>query len=144
MKILLYPDKKLRKKAKPVQKINEKIKIIINNMFKTMLYNEGIGLAATQVDIHLQIIVIGKINNLCNPFALINPKIIKKSGYTSIEEGCLSIPKKKFFVPRYKKIKVKGINEKGKKIIFTAESLLSICIQHEIDHLIGKLILDYL
>ncbi|WP_343152586.1 peptide deformylase [Buchnera aphidicola] len=143
MKILLYPDKRLRKRAKPVQKINEKIKIIINDMFKIMECNEGIGLAATQVDIHLQIIVIGKINNLCNPFALINPKIIKKSGSSGIEEGCLSIPKKKIFVPRYEKIKIKGINEKGEKIIFTAKSLLSICIQHEIDHLIGKLIIDY-
>ncbi|WP_343189673.1 peptide deformylase [Buchnera aphidicola] len=144
MKILQYPDKRLRKKAKPIKKISEKIKKIIDNMFKTMIHNEGIGLAATQININLQIIVIGKINNICNSFALINPKIMKKSGSSSIEEGCLSIPKRKIFVPRYEKIKVKGLNLKGQKAIFTAKSLLSICIQHEIDHLKGKLIIDYL
>ncbi|CAL4325168.1 Peptide deformylase [Buchnera aphidicola (Neophyllaphis podocarpi)] len=143
-KIIKYPDKRLRKIAKPVKKINNKIKKIIQKMFLTMLYNQGIGLAATQIDINLKIIVIGNIEEKYKNIVLINPEIIEKRGRYSIEEGCLSIPHKKAFIKRYKYIKIKALDYNGKKIFIEGEKLLSVCIQHELDHLIGKLFIDYL
>ncbi|CAL4323008.1 peptide deformylase [Buchnera aphidicola] len=142
-KILKYPDKNLRKIAKPVKKINKKIKKIIHKMFNTMYLYNGIGLAATQVNINLQIIVIGIIKPLRNPLILINPKIINKKKIIMSEEGCLSVPKKFFQVPRYNYLKLYSLNHDGKKNIISAQSNLSFCIQHELDHLKGKLILDY-
>ncbi|WP_343189639.1 peptide deformylase [Buchnera aphidicola] len=144
LKILKYPDKRLRIKAKPVKKINYNIQKIINKMFKIMKKKNGIGLAATQINIHLQIIVIEKLLNINTPMVLINPKIIKKKGKIKFEERCLSIPNKKGIITRSKIIKVSTLNYFGKKYIFQAKSILSICIQHEIDHLIGKLFIDYI
>lgn len=108
-----------------------------------MYKEEGIGLAATQVNIQLQIIVVNTTKNK-NNLVLINPEIIKKEGNISIEEGCLSIPEYRAFVPRSNYIKVQAINLYGEKIEIEAESIISICIQHEIDHLKGKLFIDYL
>ncbi|QCI20618.1 peptide deformylase [Buchnera aphidicola (Brachycaudus cardui)] len=144
LKILYYPDKRLRLIAKPIDKINKSIKNIANNMLYTMYKEEGIGLAATQVNIQLQIIVINKIEQQKTNLVLINPKIIKKEGNISIEEGCLSIPDYRASVPRANYVKVQAINLYGEKIEIEAESILSICIQHEIDHLKGKLFIDYL
>lgn len=144
LKVLHYPDKRLRCIAQPVNQVNQKIHKIIHNMIKIMNKEEGIGLAATQINIPLQIIIVKKIEDRQKNLILINPKIISKSGFISIEEGCLSIPEYRAFIPRFDYIKVEAINIHGKKIEIEAESILSICIQHEIDHLIGKLFIDYL
>lgn len=145
LKILKYPDDRLRIIAKPIWNVDKKIQTIIKNMFETMYYKNGIGLAATQVNIPLQIIVIDKIDSsLSNPLTLINPKIIKKNGFISTQEGCLSIPNYYAQIPRADKITVSALNYFGKKIEINTSSILSICIQHEIDHLLGKLFIDYL
>ncbi|CAL4323393.1 peptide deformylase [Buchnera aphidicola] len=144
LKILKYPDKRLKKIAQPVKNINKKIQNIINNMFYTMYHNEGIGLAAPQVNINLQIIVIDIMkNNKKKPIVLINPKKIFASEYIHMEEKCLSIPGKKKVIIRSKNIEINAINYYGEHINIKTNSLLSICIQHEMDHLIGKLLLDY-
>ena len=144
LKILQYPDQRLRLIAKPIKKINQEIYNIANNMIDTMLQEEGIGLAATQVNIQLQIIVIQKTNQKRNNLILINPKIVEKKGNISIEEGCLSIPEYRALVPRFDYIKIQATNLNGNRIEMEAKSILSICIQHEIDHLNGKLFIDYL
>lgn len=144
LKILYYPDTRLRLIAKPIDKINQEIKKIANDMLDTMYEENGIGLAATQVNIQLQIIVVKKMETQKNNLILINPKIIKKEGSISIKEGCLSIPEYRAFIPRYNYIKVQAINLHGKKIEIEAKEIVSICIQHEIDHLEGKLFIDYL
>lgn len=144
LKILYYPDERLRKIAHPVFSISNDIKKIIKDMFDTMYFNKGIGLAATQVNINQQIIVIDLYKEDHKRLVLINPSIIKKTGLTSITESCLSIPKIHEVIPRSKKITVQSLNENGKLFKINAKNLLSICIQHEIDHLIGKLFIDYL
>ncbi|QCI27308.1 peptide deformylase [Buchnera aphidicola] len=143
LKILKYPDKRLRKIAQPVKKVNKNIKKIIHNMFETMYENKGIGLAATQVNIHLKIIVIDIMKKKYQPLILINPKKIKEQGVIKIEESCLSVPEKKKIITRSKEIEILALNYYGEKIKIIAKSLLSICIQHEMDHLIGKLLIDY-
>lgn len=144
LKILQYPDSRLRIVAKPINIITQEIKKLAYNMLDTMYIKEGIGLAATQVNVHLQMIVISKENSKQENFILINPRIIKKQGNISIKEGCLSIPEYRAFIPRSDYIKVKAINLFGKEIEIEAHSILSVCIQHEIDHLQGKLFIDYL
>lgn len=144
LKILYYPDHRLRLIAKPVKQINQKIKKIINNMIYTMHQEDGIGLAATQVNIQLQIIVTNTMSQQKKNLVLINPEIIYKEGHISIEEGCLSIPEYRASVPRFNYIKVQALNQNGEKIEMEATSIMSICIQHEIDHLKGKLFIDYL
>lgn len=144
IEILKYPDNRLRKIAKPVLKINKKIQKIINNMFETMYNKNGIGLAATQINIPLQIIVISYIHKSNDPLTLINPEIIKISKtIINTEEGCLSIPNYQRIIPRSSKITITALNRYGQKIKIQASSMLSVCIQHELDHLIGKLIIDY-
>lgn len=143
-KILIYPDKRLRKKASNINIFNISIKNIIHKMLIIMYKNKGIGLAATQINIHKKIIVIDISKNQNKPIILINPKIIKKDGNISTKEGCLSIPNKRIYVNRFKKINIKTMNYHGKTYKINADGLLSICIQHEIDHLKGKLILDYI
>jgi len=145
LKILQYPDKKLRSIAQPVNKINKNVQTIVDNMFETMYSEEGIGLAATQVNIPLQIIVISNIqNNNNDPLVLINPKITSKSGEKKVEEGCLSIPKQRAIITRSEYITINALDYFGSRIEIKANSLLAICIQHEMDHLIGKLFIDYL
>ncbi|XBC39658.1 MAG: peptide deformylase [Buchnera aphidicola (Chaetogeoica yunlongensis)] len=146
LKILKYPDYRLRKIAKPISNINSDIHKIIKDMFDTMYFYNGIGLAATQVNIPLQIIVMDVILESTNPITLINPKIIKKHGTIITQEGCLSIPYYQEKITRAKEITVDAFNSTGKKIkIHTKENFtLSICIQHEIDHLLGKLFIDHL
>jgi peptide deformylase len=144
LKILQYPDKNLRTIAAPVKTINKNVQTIVDNMFETMYVEEGIGLAATQVDIPLQIIVISNIQNYSNPLVLINPQVISKSGEKKVEEGCLSIPKQRAIITRSEYITINALDYFGKKIEVQANSLLAICIQHEMDHLIGKLFIDYL
>lgn len=144
LQILYYPDIKLRKTARPVFCISSDIQKIISDMFETMYFYKGIGLAATQVNINQQIIVIDLYKKNQKKLVFINPCIIYKTGSISIEESCLSIPKIQEIVPRSKTIKVQSLNEYGKLFEIEANDLLSICIQHEIDHLMGKLFIDYL
>lgn len=142
-KIIQYPDPRLRLIARPVKKINIYIKKIINDMFDTMYAHNGIGLAATQINIQKKIIIINAIQEQETPLILINPVILRKKGTIKTEERCLSIPNKKAYISRFKEITIQALNYNGRKIYIKAKELLSICIQHEIDHLIGKLFIDY-
>ncbi len=144
LKILIYPHKNLRKKTKSVKNFDFNLKKNIKNMFETMNYNKGIGLAAIQVNIHKSIIVIDKSINRNKKLILINPKIIKKKGTLKLTESCLSIPNFHLKINRFKYIIIETLNTKGKKLFLNAQGLLSICIQHEIDHLNGKLFIDYI
>ncbi|SBT82073.1 Peptide deformylase [secondary endosymbiont of Trabutina mannipara] len=144
LQVLHYPDERLRKIAKPVAEINDTIQRIVDDMFETMYAEDGIGLAATQVDIHQRIIVIDVSENRDQRLVLINPEILKKSGKIGLDEGCLSIPGFRGFVSRAETIKVLALDRTGKFFKFEADAILAICIQHEIDHLVGRLFIDYL
>jgi peptide deformylase len=142
--ILHYPDKRLRTIAKKVSKVDDETRLLVKNMFETMYDAPGIGLAATQVDHHERIIVIDITNDKSNPICLINPEIIEKDGEIEWEEGCLSVPKYYESVKRANKIKVRALNEMGETYEIEADELLSVCIQHEMDHLNGILFVDHL
>ncbi|MCV2528802.1 MAG: peptide deformylase [Candidatus Lightella neohaematopini] len=144
LKILYFPNKLLKKKASLVSKIDRDINKIINDMFETMYISKGIGLAATQVSINKCIIVIDISKKHNQQLVLINPKIIKRTGKIIMEESCLSIPNISAPVIRSEKIILQSLNYYGKLFELQAESLLSVCIQHEIDHLNGLLFIDRL
>ncbi|BAE75521.1 polypeptide deformylase [Sodalis glossinidius str. 'morsitans'] len=144
LQVLHYPDERLRKVAKPVVDVNDAIRRIVDDMFETMYAEEGIGLAATQVDIHQRIIVIDVSESRDQRLVMINPELLEKSGETGIDEGCLSIPDQRGFVPRAEKVKVQALDRDGNSFELEADDLLAICIQHEMDHLVGKLFVDYL
>ncbi|XBS69435.1 peptide deformylase [Acerihabitans sp. KWT182] len=144
LQVLHYPDERLRIVAKPVKEVNDAIRRIVDDMFETMYAEEGIGLAATQVDIHQRIIVIDVSETHDQRHVLINPELLEKSGETGIEEGCLSIPDQRGFVPRAEKVTVRALDSEGQTFELEADGLLAICIQHEMDHLVGKLFVDYL
>ncbi len=144
LQILHYPDERLRKIAAPVKEVNSEIQRIVDDMFETMYAEEGIGLAATQVDVHKQIIVIDVSESRDQRLVLINPELLEKSGETGIEEGCLSIPEQRALIPRAERVKIRALDRDGKPFELNANDLLAICIQHEMDHLIGKLFVDYL
>ncbi|MFI4846815.1 MAG: peptide deformylase [Candidatus Makana argininalis] len=143
LKILHYPDLRLRNISNDVNIINNNIRIIIDNMFETMYHFNGIGLAANQININKRIIIIDLFKKKNSKLVLINPEIIKIKGIINSNERCLSIPNISGFVQRYKNIKLRAKNYKGKYFELYACNLLSICIQHEMDHLIGKLFIDY-
>ena len=144
LNILEYPDKRLRTIAKPVINVDETIKQQVKDMFETMYEAPGIGLAATQVNFHQRIIVID-ISDQCNePICLINPEIFKKSGEIQWEEGCLSVPDYYENIIRANDIKVQALNQHGETFELEASEMLSVCIQHEIDHLNGILFVDHL
>ena len=145
LEVLHFPDKRLRKIAKPVEKVNQEIKDIIEQMFFTMYEEKGIGLAATQVNIQKRLIVIDVSENRDKKLFLINPAIINISdGLDTMEEGCLSVPGFYESVSRPKTVKVSSLDFNGKRIEFEANGLLATCIQHEIDHLNGKLFVDHI
>ena len=142
--ILKYPDKRLRTIAKPVISVDETIRQQVKDMFETMYEAPGIGLAATQVNFHQRIIVID-ISDQCNePICLINPEVIEKSGEIQWEEGCLSVPDYYENIIRANDIKVQALNQHGETFELEASEMLSVCIQHEIDHLDGILFVDHL
>ena len=144
LNILEYPDERLRTIAKPVVSVDETIKQQVRDMFETMYEAPGIGLAATQVNFHQRIIVID-VSEQCNePICLINPEIIEKSGEIQSEEGCLSVPDYYENVIRANDIKVQALNQNGETFELEASEMLSVCIQHEIDHLDGILFIDHL
>jgi len=142
--ILYHPDVRLRKKAVPVQHIDALIQRVIDDMFETMYAEKGIGLAATQVNIHQQIIVMDLSEGKSEPMCLINPEIIRREGSIESDEGCLSVPDYYDKVTRSEKIWVRALNSKGESLEFEADDVLAVCIQHEMDHLQGKLFVDYL
>ncbi|WP_343189015.1 peptide deformylase [Buchnera aphidicola (Chaitoregma tattakana)] len=144
LKILQYPNKNLRKNSKPVKEVNKYIQNIVDQMFYTMISENGIGLSGIQVNIPLQIITILDTKKFNKKITIINPKIIKKKKKILKIEGCLSFPNQQAIVPRYKYLEIEALNYFGKNIKIYAKSLLSICIQHEIDHLSGKLFIDHL
>ncbi|GAA4332796.1 peptide deformylase [Pigmentiphaga soli] len=143
--ILHYPDARLHKKARPVDVVDDRIRRIVRDMAETMYEAPGIGLAATQVDIHERIVVIDVSENHDDLLVLINPVITWKSEETQVyEEGCLSVPGVYDEVRRSARIKVEATNENGERYGFDAEGLLAVCVQHELDHLEGKVFVEYL
>jgi len=143
--VLRFPDERLRKKAANVTEINQATKIIVDNMLATMYEENGVGLAATQVNIHQRIVVMDVSENKDQPLILINPEITHKSEETLInEEGCLSVPGTYANVNRHISCTVKALDLQNKEFTLDGEELLSICIQHELDHLNGILFVDYL
>lgn len=144
LQVLHFPDERLRTIAKPVNEVTSEIQRIVDDMFETMYAEEGIGLAATQVDIHQRIIVIDISENRDQRLVLINPELLQKGGETGIEEGCLSVPEQRALVPRAETITVRALDRDGKPFELETDGLLAICIQHEMDHLMGKLFIDYL
>jgi peptide deformylase len=144
LKVLHFPDDRLRTIAKPVTEVTPQIKQLVIDMLDTMYDEEGIGLAATQVDVHLRVVVIDVSEQRNEPLVLINPEIIERDGVTSYEEGCLSVPQNYATVERAATVKVKALDRDGKPFELDADGLLAICLQHELDHLVGKLFIDYL
>jgi peptide deformylase len=144
LEILHYPDKRLRTVAKPVEKVDASIKKLVDDMFETMYLAPGIGLAATQVNVHQQVIVIDISEEKNQPLCLINPEIIAEEGTESCDEGCLSVPEIYETVERSEKVTVKALDQNGDEYTLQADELLAVCIQHEMDHLKGKLFVDYL
>ena len=143
--ILCYPDPKLHKVAKPVQAVDARIKTLVSDMLHTMYEAKGIGLAATQVDVHERLIVIDVSEERDAPLVLINPQVVWQSADTHLnEEGCLSVPGIYDGVKRFDAIKVQALDGEGASRIVEADGLLSVCIQHEMDHLMGKVFVEYL
>lgn len=142
--ILRYPDKRLRTVAKQVDTVDETIKALVEDMFETMYEAPGIGLAATQVDFHQQIIVIDVSEEKDQPLCLINPEILEEEGTERCDEGCLSVPDIYETVERAEKVIVRALDQNGDEYTLQADGLLAVCIQHEMDHLKGRLFIDYL
>jgi len=144
LNILHFPDARLHKVAKPVKVFDESLKTLIQDMLETMYEAPGIGLAATQVDQHIRLIVIDISEEKNQPIVLINPKILTHIGEQDYQEGCLSVPGIYETVTRAEQITVEAQDEKGNLFELDAEGLLSVCIQHEMDHLLGKVFVEYL
>jgi peptide deformylase len=142
--ILEFPDPRLRTRASPVESVDDGLKSLIDDLFETMYEAPGIGLAATQVNVHKRVLVADLSADKSEPYALINPVILEKDGVTVTEEGCLSVPGYYEEVERAEHIRVKFIDRLGDDVEMEAEGLLAVCIQHEMDHLEGKLFVDYL
>ena len=144
LQILEFPDPRLRNRAQPVAQVDAALRTLIDDMFETMYAAPGIGLAATQVNVAKRVLVIDLSERRDEPLALINPEILQRAGVEETEEGCLSVPGYFDKVTRAEQIRVRALDRDGKQIEFDADGLLAVCIQHEIDHLDGKLFVDYL
>jgi len=142
--ILTFPDWRLRNKAKPVSAVSDEIRHIVDDMLDTMYQAQGIGLAAIQVDIPLRIVVIDISENKDTPLYLINPEIVERQGMEEMDEGCLSVPGFYERVRRAEKIRVQALNRDGEAFDLETDGLLAVCIQHEVDHLDGKLFVDHI
>ncbi|HCB10365.1 MAG: peptide deformylase [Pseudomonadota bacterium] len=142
--VLQFPDERLRTVAKPIDEVNSEIKQLVADMFETMREEKGIGLAATQVNRHVRLVVMDVSEEQNEPRVFINPEIVNKEGSTISEEGCLSVPGNYAKVDRAEKVTVKALDGEGEPYELEADGLLAICIQHELDHLDGKLFVDYL
>lgn len=142
--VLEFPDPRLRTKATPVVDINDHIRQLAKDMIDTMYHEEGIGLAGTQVDFHQRILVMDVSEDQDQPMVLINPQYRPTGDKIMWKEGCLSVPAFYEEVERYSRIAVSAFNEQGEPVEFEAADLMAICVQHEIDHLDGKLFVDYI
>ena len=142
--ILEYPDPRLRKKAAPVAVVDDAMRQLVDDMLETMYAAKGVGLAATQVDVHKRLIVLDVSETRDSPLVLINPELLKQEGSGPGEEGCLSLPGIYDKVTRATQIRVRALGRDGEPFEMDADGLLAICIQHEMDHLVGKLFVDYL
>jgi len=143
--ILRYPDPRLKTVAKPVTQFDERISMLVSDMIETMYAADGVGLAATQVDVHEQVIVMDTSETRDEPRVLINPELISVSAEQVVgEEGCLSVPAVYDKVVRAARVRVRALDRDGCPVEFDADDLLSKCIQHEMDHLLGKVFVDYL
>jgi peptide deformylase len=142
--ILHYPDERLRNKAKPVAVVDDSIRKLVDDMLETMYHAPGIGLAAIQVNVARRVIVVDVSAEKDQPLCFINPEILSKDGVEQHEEGCLSVPGFYEIVERAEHIKVRALDRDGHSFELETGGLLAVCIQHEIDHLDGKLFVDYL
>lgn len=142
--ILHYPDPRLRRKAQPVTRVDDAIGRLLDDMFETMYAAPGIGLAATQVNIPQRVVVIDVSEQHDQPLVFINPELLDRSGIERMEEGCLSVPGYFDEVERAERVRIRALDRAGKPFEMEADGLLAVCIQHEIDHLDGKLFVDYL
>jgi peptide deformylase len=143
--ILEYPDPRLRTRAVPVEAVDDAVRRLVDDMFETMYEAKGIGLAATQVDVHRRVLVTDVSQDRAQPLVFINPQIIEREGSTEAEEGCLSVPGIfDTLRARAERVRVRAVDRDGKPFELDADGLLAVCIQHEIDHLDGKLFVDYL
>ena len=143
LKILLYPDERLHTVADPIPEVTEEIQILVRNMAETMYAARGIGLAATQVDVHQRVIVIDISDTHDQLHVFINPEIVARNGESDYEEGCLSVPGVFGKVSRAHQITVKALDAEGQLFALEADGVLAVCIQHEMDHLLGKVFVEY-
>lgn len=142
--ILEYPDPRLRTVAQPVEAVDDELRTLIDDMLGTMYASKGIGLAATQVNVHRRLLVIDLSDEHDQPLVFVNPEIISRQDMVLTQEGCLSVPGIYDDVERAERIRVRALGRDGKQFEMDAEGLLAVCVQHEIDHLDGKLFVDYL
>ncbi len=145
LNILRYPDERLHRVAAPVARVDERIRRLVDDMLATMYEADGIGLAATQVDVHERVIVIDVSESRDQPLVLINPELVARSEeMTLAEEGCLSVPTIYDKVRRHLRVTVRALDREGKSFDREADGVLAVCIQHEMDHLLGKVFVEYL
>lgn len=144
LEILHYPDKRLRTVAAPVDVVDDSIRSLVDDMLETMYAAPGIGLAATQVDVHKRVIVMDLSAEKNQPMCFINPEILNSEGVEQTEEGCLSVPDIFETVERAERVTVRALDKDGNEFTLEADGLLAVCIQHEMDHLMGNLFVDYL
>jgi peptide deformylase len=144
LNILRYPDARLHKLAAPVTVFDDGLRKLVADMAETMYAAPGIGLAATQVDVHKQVIVVDVSERRDSLVVLVNPEIVEAIGESDIEEGCLSVPGIYELVPRAERVKVRAYDQNGKAFTLDVQGLLAVCIQHEMDHLQGKVFIEYL
>ena len=145
LNILRYPDPRLHKVARPVAEVDERVRAFVDDMIETMYASEGVGLAATQVDVHERVIVMDTSEKHDTPVVLINPEIVEASAEMAVaEEGCLSVPQIYDKVERHARVKVRALGRDGQPFELDAEGLTAVCVQHEMDHLLGKVFVEYL
>jgi len=144
LNILRYPDARLHKVALPVTVFDDGLRALVRDMTETMYAAPGVGLAATQVDVHKQVIVVDVSERRDSTVVLVNPEVVDASGVSDIEEGCLSVPGIYETVERAERVRVRAYDPHGKSFTLEAQGLLAVCIQHEMDHLMGKVFVEYL
>lgn len=144
LEVLRFPDPRLRTRAKPVELVDDQVRQLVKDMFETMHVEQGIGLAATQVNRHIRVLVMDLSSERTEPLVFINPQIVEADGHQVYEEACLSVPGAKAGVERAEHVVVKALNEQGDEFTWEAEGLHAVCLQHEMDHLEGKLFIDHL
>ncbi len=145
LNILRFPDPRLHTLAKPVDTVDSRVRRLVDDMLETMYAADGVGLAATQVDVHERIIVIDTAPQLRRPHVLINPELVAVSDELTVtDEGCLSVPEIYDKVQRHTQVTVRALDRSGQSVQFDADGLLAVCVQHEMDHLLGKVFVEYL